>query len=65
MLELPFKSHINDEALETLYTNHPFNWTLNLALYHLGDAGILADVYRYRTSYLKLKHLRDENAHIS
>jgi hypothetical protein len=65
MSTLPFESHVNDEALETLYTDHPFNWTLNLALYHIGDAGILADVHQYKTSYLKLKHLWDENAHIS
>jgi hypothetical protein len=57
MSTLPFKSHVNDEALEALYTDYPFNWTLNLALYHVGDAGILADVHQYRTFYLKLKHL--------
>jgi hypothetical protein len=45
MMTLPFESHINDKALEALYTDHPFNWTLNLALYHIGDAGILADVH--------------------
>jgi hypothetical protein len=65
MSKLPFESHINNEALEALYTDHTFNWTLNLALYHMGDAGILADVHQYRTSYLKLKHLQDKNACIS
>jgi hypothetical protein len=45
MMTLPFESHVNDEALEALYTDHPFNWTLNLALYHIRDAGILADVH--------------------
>jgi hypothetical protein len=29
MLTLPLESHVNDEALEALYTDHPFNWTLN------------------------------------
>jgi hypothetical protein len=45
MSKLPFESHINDKALKTLYTDHPFNWTLNLALYHMGDARILADIH--------------------
>jgi hypothetical protein len=42
---LPFESHIDDEDLKTLYTDYPFNWTLNLALYHMGNTGILADVH--------------------
>ena len=40
-------SSIDDHDLKTLYTDHPFNWALNLALFHLGDAGVLADVHRY------------------
>jgi hypothetical protein len=31
----------------------------------MGDAGILADVYQFRSFYQKLKHLRNENARIS
>jgi hypothetical protein len=31
----------------------------------MGNAGILADVYRYRSFYQKLKHIRNENAWIS
>jgi hypothetical protein len=65
MKQLPFKTRVDDNDLEPLYTDHPFNWTLNLALYHMGDAGILADVYQYRSSYQKLKYLRNENARIS
>jgi hypothetical protein len=65
MQRLPFETCIDDDNLEPLYTNHLFNWTLNLALYHMGDAGILADVHRYRSSYQKLKHLQSENAWIS
>jgi hypothetical protein len=42
---LPFKACVDDNDLEPLYTDHPFNWTLNLALYHMGDASILADVH--------------------
>jgi hypothetical protein len=45
MPKLPFKTHTNDKALEELYTNHPFNWLLNLALYYIGDVGVIADVH--------------------
>jgi hypothetical protein len=31
----------------------------------MGNTGILADVYRYRSSYQKLKYLQNENAQIS
>jgi hypothetical protein len=65
MQQLPFETHIDDNNLEPLYTNHPFNWTLNLALYHMSDAGILADVHQYRSFYQKLKHLWSKNAQIS
>jgi hypothetical protein len=36
-----------------------------LTLFHLGDAGILADVYHYQQSYLKLKLLKNENEWLS
>jgi hypothetical protein len=65
MPTLPIETITNDTALEELYTDYPFNWTLNLALYHLGDAGILADVHRYRSSFQKLQHMRSENARIT
>jgi len=65
MPRLPLKTHVNDEVLEDLYTDYPFNWTLKLAIYHLGDAGVIADVHQYRSSYLKLKYMRQENARIS
>ena len=42
---LPY--HINDSELEWLYTDYPFNWSQQLAIYNLGDAGIMADVHRY------------------
>ncbi len=45
MPTLSFESHVNDSALEGLYIDYPFNWTLNLALYHMGDAGVLTDVH--------------------
>jgi hypothetical protein len=65
MEHLPYKTCVDDDNLEPLYTNHPFNWTLNLALYHMGDVGILADVHRYRSSYQKLKQLHGKNSQIS
>ena len=62
---LPFTTNVDDSALEELYMNYPFNWTMNLALYQIGDAGVLADVYRYRTLYLKLQYMRQENARLT
>ena len=57
----PFPSSIQDSNLELLYLDHPFNWAVNHALYRLGDAGVLADVHRYRTSYGHLRALKHEN----
>jgi hypothetical protein len=62
---LPIETSINDGALEDLYTDYPFNWSLYLALYKLGDAGVIADVHQYRSSYLKLKYMQQENARIT
>ena len=62
---LPFQSTLDDGALEELYTDHPFNWTMNLALFHLGDAGILADVHRYRSAYTKLHFMKRENSRLA
>jgi hypothetical protein len=42
---LPFATNIDDSRLDMLYTDYPFNWTLNLALYQMGDAGVIADVH--------------------
>jgi hypothetical protein len=42
---LPIETNINNGALEDLYTDYPFNWSLNLTLYKLGDAGVIADVH--------------------
>src|SRR5712675_2048744 len=54
--------HVDDDDLEELYLDHPFNWAVNFALYHLGDAGVLADVYRLRKSYAKLKNFKYDTA---
>ena len=62
---LPFTSHINNTAIEALYTDYPLNWTLSLALFCIGDAGILADVHQYQSSFLKLKYLKKKNECVS
>jgi hypothetical protein len=62
---LPLPSSIDDMALKDLYTDYPFNWTLNLALYHLGDAGVITDVYQYRSAYLKLKFMKQKSRRIA
>ena len=58
---LPFPRLVDNSDLELLYLDHPFNWAVNHALYCLGDAGILADVHRYRMSYCQLRSLKCEN----
>ena len=65
MRDMQLHARVDDLALDELYTDYPFNWTQQLALFHLGDAGILADVHRYRQSYLKLKLLKNENERLS
>ena len=65
MLVLPFTTNIDDSAIEGLYTDYPFNWTLVLALFQNGDAGILADVHRYQLSFIKLQHMKKENKHLT
>jgi hypothetical protein len=47
MCDMQLHARVNNLALDKLYTDYPFNWTQQLALFHLGDAGILADVHRY------------------
>ena len=61
MLVLPFTTNIDDSALE-LYTDYSFNWTLNLALYQMEDVGVIANVHRYRSLYLRLRYMQQENA---
>ena len=60
-LSPPFPSSVDDSDLELLYLDHPFNWAVNHALYCLEDAGILADVHRYRMSYCQLRSLKHKN----
>ena len=60
-LPSPLPSPVDDSDSELLYLDHPFNWAVNHALYRLGDAGILADVHRYRMSYCQLRSLKREN----
>jgi hypothetical protein len=62
---LPFSNNTNNEDLNLLYTDYPFNWTLNLALYQLSDAGVLADVHCYRSTYTQLHFMKQESTRIS
>ena len=57
----PFTSSINDSEIDDLYRDYPFNWAINLALTCLGDAGVMADVHHFRTSYSKIKALKNYN----
>jgi hypothetical protein len=61
----PVLTNINNGDLEELYLDHPFNWAVNYALFRLGDAGVLADIHRFRQSYSKLKALKRENERLT
>ena len=58
---LPYTTGCDENNLAVLYTNHPFNWGINFALYRLGDPGVMGDIYQFRNSYTQLKALRHEN----
>jgi hypothetical protein len=62
---LPLPFNIDNAAIEDPYTDYLFNWTLNLALYHLGDAGIIANIYQFRSAYLKLKFMKKESKRLA
>ena len=62
--DVPNNPLVDDTDLEELYLDHPFNWAVNVAIFCLGDAGVMADVYWYRASYAKLKALKMENERI-
>jgi hypothetical protein len=65
MPSMQLHARVDNLALDELYTDYPFNWMQQLALFHLGDAGILADVHRYWQSYLKLKLMKNKNECLS
>jgi hypothetical protein len=62
---LAWPSNIDNAAMKDLYTDYPFNWTLNLALYHLGDAGIIVNIHWFRSAYLKLKFMKKESERLA
>ncbi len=51
--------HDNRE-LDLLITDYPFNFTLDMALFHMGDPGVLRDVYHFHQAYLRLMSLKCE-----
>ena len=61
---VPDNPLIDDTDLKELYLDHLFNWAINIAIFQLGDPGVMADVYHFRASYAKLKALKMENARI-
>ncbi len=60
-LPLPYTTGCDKGDLAVLYTDHPFNWGINSALYRLGNPGVMGDIYQFRNSYTQLKALRHEN----
>jgi|SRR5258708_7352217 len=60
-LPLPYTTGCDKNNLAILYTNHPFNWSINFALYRLGDPRVMGDIYRFRNSYTQLKVLSHKN----
>ncbi len=41
----PWMTTCNDEELDLLISNYPFNFTLDTALFWMGDPRVLGDVY--------------------
>ncbi len=57
---LPWMMTCNDGELDLLVTDYPFNFTLDTALFHLGDPSILGDVYQFHQAYPRLMALKHE-----
>src|SRR5258707_7959315 len=57
----PYLSKCDDDNLNILYNNYPFNWAISFALYQLGDPGVISDVFSLRSLYGQLKALKHEN----
>ncbi|KAI0263158.1 hypothetical protein BGY98DRAFT_1103939 [Russula aff. rugulosa BPL654] len=34
---------VDDSNIEELYLDHPFNWAINIAIFRMGDPGVMAD----------------------
>ena len=57
----PYLFKCNDNNLNILYNNYPFNWAISFTLYWLGDPGVIGDVFSLRSFYGQLKALKHEN----
>ncbi len=61
----PYLSKCDDDNLDNLYNDYPFNWAISFALYRLGDPGVIGNVFSLRSSYGWLKALKHENDTLS
>ena len=57
---LPWMTTCDDGELDLLITNYPFNFTLNTALFRMGDPSVLRDIYRFHQAYPCLMALKQE-----
>ena len=61
----PLYTHqINNTNIDDLYSNHIFNWLLNMAIAHTRDQSLIMDIYRLQTSCLHLSALKRENVQL-
>ncbi len=56
-----YLSKCDDDNLNILYNDYPFNWAISFTLYRLRDPGVIGDVFSLRSSYGQLKALKHEN----
>ncbi len=57
----PYLSKCDDNNLDILYNDYPFNWAISFALYRLRDPGVISDIFSLRSSYGRLKVLKHKN----
>jgi len=56
-----YLSKCDDDNLNILYNDYPFNWAISFTLYRLRDPGVIGDVFSLRSSYGQLKALKHES----
>ena len=60
MPPLPWATTRDNRELDLLITNYPFNFTLDTALFCMGDPSVLGDMYHFRQVYPRLMSLKHE-----
>ena len=57
---LSWTTTCNDRELDLLVTDYPFNFAIDTTLFHMGDPGVLSDIYQFHQAYPCLMSLKWE-----